>query len=175
MPHQCTSCDKLLENGSREMLGGCPACGGNRFRYYATAADATNEHGHQRPRDEDKAKTGDQELIVASEEPPENGFSLGGEDSAQSDARRELVTPDDLPPAPQQPDADDSPQAESGTGEPPEELRTELEETFGSIKIVDRGAYELNLMELYERDACIIELGEDGRYVIDVPEMMGED
>lgn len=49
-----------------------------------------------------------------------------------------------------------------------EELREELNEQFESIKIVRRGQYELNLMELYDRDEYIISLREDGRYVIEV-------
>jgi predicted nucleic acid-binding Zn-ribbon protein len=50
------------------------------------------------------------------------------------------------------------------------ELREELNDQFESIKIVEPGQYELNLMELYDRDEYIISLKEDGRYVIEVPE-----
>ncbi|MEY7849264.1 Zn-ribbon containing protein [Natrarchaeobius sp. A-rgal3] len=51
-----------------------------------------------------------------------------------------------------------------------EELRAELNEQFESIKILSPGQYELNLMELYNREEYIISLQEDGRYVIDVPD-----
>lgn len=51
-----------------------------------------------------------------------------------------------------------------------EELREELNKQFESIKIVRPGQYELNLMELYNREEYIISLQEDGRYVIDVPD-----
>ncbi|WP_394349008.1 OapC/ArvC family zinc-ribbon domain-containing protein [Natrialba swarupiae] len=51
-----------------------------------------------------------------------------------------------------------------------EELRAELNEQFESIKILNPGQYELNLMELYNREEYIISLQEDGRYVIDVPD-----
>jgi predicted nucleic acid-binding Zn-ribbon protein len=50
-----------------------------------------------------------------------------------------------------------------------DELRAELNDQFESIKILEPGQYELNLMELYEREEHIIALQEDGRYVIDVP------
>ncbi|WP_049928927.1 OapC/ArvC family zinc-ribbon domain-containing protein [Halopiger goleimassiliensis] len=58
------------------------------------------------------------------------------------------------------------------SGERPsiEELREELNEQFESIKIVRPGQYELNLMELYNREEYIISLQEDGRYVIEVPD-----
>nr|WP_323368207.1 Zn-ribbon containing protein [Natrarchaeobaculum aegyptiacum] len=51
-----------------------------------------------------------------------------------------------------------------------EQLREELNEQFESIKIVRPGEYELNLMELYNREEYIISLQEDGRYVIEVPD-----
>jgi len=51
-----------------------------------------------------------------------------------------------------------------------DELRKELNNQFESIRIVSPGQYELNLMELYDRDEYIISLREDGRYVIEVPD-----
>ncbi|SEW25984.1 OapC/ArvC family zinc-ribbon domain-containing protein [Natrinema salifodinae] len=103
------------------------------------------------------------------------------ENAAQADARTEVVTRDDLPPA-ADPDGDGPP----GDAQPPgegrvvsepsgeqpsiEELREELNEQFESIRIVQPGQYELNLMELYNREEYIVSLQEDGRYVIDVPD-----
>ncbi|APW97089.1 hypothetical protein CHINAEXTREME_04585 [Halobiforma lacisalsi AJ5] len=55
-----------------------------------------------------------------------------------------------------------------------EDLREELNQQFESIKIVRPGQYELNLMELYNREEYIISLQEDGRYVIDVPDSWRE-
>jgi predicted nucleic acid-binding Zn-ribbon protein len=51
-----------------------------------------------------------------------------------------------------------------------DELREQLNDQFESIKIVEPGQYELNLMELYDRDEYIIALQENGRYVIQMPE-----
>ncbi len=31
MPHQCLKCGKVFEEGSSQLLKGCPECGGNRF------------------------------------------------------------------------------------------------------------------------------------------------
>ncbi len=31
MPHQCLKCGKIFEQGSSQLLKGCPECGGNRF------------------------------------------------------------------------------------------------------------------------------------------------
>ena len=31
MPHQCLKCGRIFEEGSTQLLRGCPECGGNRF------------------------------------------------------------------------------------------------------------------------------------------------
>jgi len=33
MPHQCLKCGKIFEEGSSQLLKGCPSCNGNRFFY----------------------------------------------------------------------------------------------------------------------------------------------
>lgn len=33
MPHQCVSCGKMFDDGSKEILHGCPRCGGKLFFY----------------------------------------------------------------------------------------------------------------------------------------------
>ncbi|MFC7113996.1 Zn-ribbon containing protein [Natronoarchaeum sp. GCM10025703] len=33
MPHQCTNCGRTFPDGSKEMLSGCPDCGGNKFQF----------------------------------------------------------------------------------------------------------------------------------------------
>ncbi|WP_306054800.1 OapC/ArvC family zinc-ribbon domain-containing protein [Natronococcus wangiae] len=121
--------------------------------------------------------------------------AVESEDSAQASARSDVVPADDLPTNAGQDDdsgavtdvggttgsgagggSDQPPNdgrvVSEPTGEQPsiEDLRAELNEQFESIKIVRPGQYELNLMELYNRDEYIISLQEDGRYVIDVPD-----
>jgi hypothetical protein len=41
MPHQCLKCGTLFEDGSPELLKGCPNCGGNRFFYTKDELDET--------------------------------------------------------------------------------------------------------------------------------------
>ena len=50
------------------------------------------------------------------------------------------------------------------------QLREELNDQFESIRVVEPGQYELNLMELYDREEYIVALQEDGRYTIQLPE-----
>ncbi|MFB6201572.1 MAG: Zn-ribbon containing protein [Halorhabdus sp.] len=123
-----------------------------------------------------------------------NAHSTHGEDLAQASARSAVVTPDELPasgaaevaagassPAdaatstgPESedptPDRQSSPDWETDAQPDLETLREELNDQFESIRIVEPGQYELNLMELYEREEYIIALQEDGRYQIQVPE-----
>jgi predicted nucleic acid-binding Zn-ribbon protein len=120
------------------------------------------------------------------------------EDVAQADARSGVVRKNELPdlpatdedrppeegipanrPTQDRPPAGGPPENRSPQDHPSEDheprpdlaqLREELNDQFESIKVVEPGQYELNLMELYDREEYIIELQENGRYVIEVPD-----
>jgi hypothetical protein len=206
MPHQCTNCERVFPDGSKEMLSGCPDCGGNKFQFKPDSSTPTPTLGDDgadvdasqssRPSPDhtpsgsptapdgdappgrapsppestpDTDADADADYIEAESDP-----SALGEDTAQADARRDVVTRDELddvatpPPA-----ADDAARAippDDDAAESPgiDDLRAELNDQFESIKIVEPGQYELNLMELYDRQECIISLQEDGHYVIEV-------
>ena len=274
MPHQCTSCNRTFADGSKEMLSGCPECGGTKFQFrpdgFDGGSDATGESTGQGPTADPsdsvddsppdptdrpgdsvtrtvgnaaatvrdlvsgsagsdatraQAPAGQQssgpagtadagdDIIVAESEP------VTDEDTAQADARSQLAEPDDMPesgrfdpadtvatpddseavdgPAETDPTADaptnvqsserdgasddsaapetdrtvaDEPDAERADRPDLSELRKELNDQFESIRVVEPGQYELNLMELYDREEYIIALQEDGRYSIQVPE-----
>jgi predicted nucleic acid-binding Zn-ribbon protein len=101
------------------------------------------------------------------------------EDTAQADARSDVVSPDELDAAASPPSvADDAartvpPKSDDSPGI--DDLRQELNDQFESIKILEPGQYELNLMELYDRQECIISLQEDGHYVIEVADTWRDD
>ena len=147
------------------MLGGCPDCGGNKFQFQpeGTPHDA-----------EEDILEAPSEPMSAAAEAEESEDTI--EDAAQASARRSIVNENDLPSI-DDPDgvleeiANDASPPEPQSDEKPEldALREELNDQFESIKIVAPGQYELNLMELYDREEYIIALEEDGRYVIDVP------
>lgn len=100
------------------------------------------------------------------------------EDRAQTDARTDAVSANDLPASPPSDPEISPPDASNGRIESApveerpdlEDLRQELNDQFESIRIVAPGQYELNLMELYDREEYIIALRENGRYVIEAPE-----
>lgn len=273
MPHQCTNCGRTFPDGSREMLSGCPDCGGNKFQFQPSSADGQRDDAAEgqgqvgespntaeptaggasgstgsiagavsdatdRVRDwvdgddrewpdesdapnEDAAQadartgvvspnelpdppadarldttpdTSSDEVIDASPDaPPEAPEAVDGSDGTPIDrSSTDAASPDTLDtPAPnaseasdrsettaedERPDSDDD-DSDLAPGSDPDlaELRAELNEQFESIKIVSPGQYELNLMELYDRDEYIISLMEDGRYAIEVPEAWRDD
>jgi hypothetical protein len=40
MPHQCTECGRTFADGSKQMLSGCPDCGGNKFQFQPSSAQS---------------------------------------------------------------------------------------------------------------------------------------
>jgi len=248
MPHQCTNCDRTFADGSKEMLSGCPNCGGNKFQFKPEGADSVDRSAEPPEPPEpasssssvaqtvgktaatvkdivgggsedrsDQAGVGagssgvDPSDSSAPAEPSAPGETAPSrEDTAQASARTDVVAPDELPSEPadegehhfrpvstedsevttgsgvaaSRPDADgsDSQLATDEAGDTPasdpsdadrpglEQLREELNDQFESIKVLQPGQYELNLMELYDREEYIVALEEDGRYSIQVPE-----
>ena len=223
MPHQCTDCGRGFDDGSKEMLSGCPNCGGNKFQYQPEGADISETPDAEPPEppgpDSTVARTvgktaasvrdfvsgsatdGDRPAEQshldadrsADSQPSDPSHTSGSpstepdrtsatEDSAQASARGDVVKPDELPsdvPSESESEhqfhpvgADPDPPAEPDQEDRPdlEELRAELNDQFESIKVLEPGQYELNLMELYDREEYIIALQEDGHYSIQVPE-----
>ncbi len=41
MPHECTNCGRVFVDGSKQMLSGCPDCGGNKFQFKPATATET--------------------------------------------------------------------------------------------------------------------------------------
>jgi predicted nucleic acid-binding Zn-ribbon protein len=240
MPHQCTNCGHVFDDGSKEMLSGCPDCGGNKFQYHpgdvpeepeeadppeaeggavtdavgraanrvrdvvtseqadarndvppetegvgagtvddsadaTTTGDSSGRAGTNPQSDASQASSGDAASPPETEGLSDDGetvpaeSSTSAEDSAQASARSDVVDQNSLPDPPRDgrvvkepDDPDDRPDIDS--------LREELNDQFESIRIVAPGQYELNLMELYDRQEYIIALQENGRYVIEVPD-----
>ncbi len=242
MPHQCTNCGRAFPDGSKEMLSGCPDCGGNKFQFHPGSIDdlnassdpdpAPNTTPQPDPTDSRQSGSGEssppespetttdstqttasdsntQAANAVTEDTPQAANAVTEdsaqaanavkedstqaanaikedstqadndvkEDSAQASARSDVVSPGELEAAkatpPEGPPSNSA--VDDGDADRPdiEELRNELNEQFESIKILNPGQYEINLMELYDRDEYIISLREDGRYVIEVPDAWG--
>jgi len=317
MPHQCTNCGRTFPDGSKEMLSGCPDCGGNKFKFDPASRGEEGDPGSKlgggsasppehdsRPESErdptpglegdsasgggsdsspadssagDADPTDDEPFAdyewpdTASTEPPDAHDKTGpagrptissddspstdtaapsddpdpadttasppsserefeytsaaerseaerspntatdrpgaqsgqhphadvetttdrepdAEDSAQASARSEVVSGEELPEYADSDDATPTSDHSPTSDEPPESaappeagdpeferMREELNQQFESIRIVRPGEYELNLVELYDREEFIISLREDGRYVIEMPDAWDTD
>jgi predicted nucleic acid-binding Zn-ribbon protein len=216
MPHQCTDCGRTFADGSKDMLSGCPDCGGNKFQFRPDGdfdPVETDTSGDDAPTDDptppeppgaeagsvaqtvgkataavrDWMRDDPDDIVVAEDTPATDPADTPDTDPSTAD---HADTPDTDQPAPDHADADtltpeqaDAPADPSAPETTPpadddqpdlQDLRAELNDQFESIKILEPGQYELNLMELYEREEHIIALQEDGRYVIDVPEAVRE-
>jgi predicted nucleic acid-binding Zn-ribbon protein len=241
MPHQCTDCGRAFEDGSKEMLSGCPNCGGTTFQFRPEGADFDPDEPPEPPepagdgvaRTVGNAATAVRDLVVggspdpAGDGPPaDDPLAMGEEDDAQASARSETIPPEHLsgtkgagsvPPewtarsaggtaSPTHSESDELGPSDPGetsersdpgeTGPEPSddaggedtdseetdersrpdlsELREELNDQFESIRVIEPGQYELNLMELYDREEYIIALQEDGKYTIQVPDRWEE-
>ncbi|WP_227375097.1 Zn-ribbon domain-containing protein [Haladaptatus halobius] len=254
MPHKCTNCGRTFADGSKEMLSGCPDCGGNKFQFRPAGASPDETKASESPEpsessvdaasssgavgraastvkgwvgsredsetaradrtsaeadrkrttasDRSQSDTGSDSTAESTESSTSGGSASSGsarerspesdvdepssgtgkvregagtgedvgagEDRAQASARSEVVTDDELPKRPETDDAGTVVEPQEENQPSLEELREELNSQFESIKVVEPGQYELNLMELYERDEYIIALKENGRYVIQV-------
>jgi len=128
----------------------------------ATSADAADSASATSSDAADSASATSADAADSASSPPTDG------DESVSDAHS---------PETPRPSADGEVVSEP-TGDDPDlaDLREQLNDQFESIKILEPGQYELNLMELYDREEYIIALQENGRYVIQVPEQwIGED
>jgi predicted nucleic acid-binding Zn-ribbon protein len=288
MPHQCTTCGHVFADGSKEMLSGCPECGGNTFQFHPkgteppeeppdadppepegsstantvgraatkvrdfvssdagtdpdsgdgsggpapgsgsadsqstgsptadaregpadTTADATgdapttgapdpnatwpseDDDGDGLPTDEDGIIDADAREAARAADAGEDGAQAAARGGVAAGPEAEAGGPEAEPPPSDSGSGGDDAGLSAAedtvdrTGDQPEgrvvsepdgeqpdiaELREQLNDQFESIKILEPGQYELNLMELYDREEYIIALQENGRYVIQVPE-----
>ena len=168
MPHKCTNCETKYANGDDQILTGCTECGGQKFEFVKSI---------EQPPDETPSEENTDGIIVAEQEGvPSNDI--------QQKARSETISEERLRQLQEEyknKTEDTTPFEQSNDNEEPDskpdmdELRDTLNEQFEGIKILEPGKYELNLMELYERDEHIISLQEDGRYIIQFPEDVADE
>jgi predicted nucleic acid-binding Zn-ribbon protein len=192
MPHECVSCGDVFDDGSEEVFDGCPSCGGTKFFYVKEVpASETPASGEVSP------STGGVESTEPTSEPvpdtdePENiaetqTGSGGDRDIVEADSEYEHAFGGRLEEKAEQDEADEIDETndlkEVGESKAPsgfrrahaDEARDELMDRFETIRIVEPGSYELNLMNLYEEDEKIIALQEDGRYQVSLPTGLDE-
>ena len=192
MPHECVSCGDVFDDGSDEVFDGCPSCGGTKFFYVKEVAasetqssedvsaspdgdestDPTSEAVPDTDEPETVAETqtgsGDDRGIVEADSEYERAFGGRLEEKDEPDELDETDETDDLK------EVGGSDAAAGFRRARADEARDELMDQFETIRIVEPGSYELNLMNLYEEDEKIIALQEDGRYQVSLPTGLDE-
>jgi len=163
MPHECVSCGHVLEDGSDEVLEGCPECEGTTFSYVADVSDTpetiSSPDSPTEPTEPTEPEEDDSDILEAESSYErafggklDNGTEAEEPQSGDDEAEIKEISEEESPPT-----------------SAAEEARRELMDQFETIRIVEPGSYELNLMNLYEEDQKIIALQEDGRYQVTLP------
>ncbi|MFC6827107.1 OapC/ArvC family zinc-ribbon domain-containing protein [Halopelagius fulvigenes] len=95
MPHQCTNCGKVFPDGSKEMLSGCPNCGGNKFQFRPSgsagstdgAASSTRTEGTDRSSPSSTSTPTDAERSPAADRAQSDADSTRRSDTASTDSQ----------------------------------------------------------------------------------------
>jgi len=141
MPHKCTHCGEIFEDGSPEILKGCPACGGKKFLY-------VREEEHPVDQVEERPA-----LVVGAEVKPHAGIidELGdGEKGVDEPA----VDPAVIPKRPAH-----------------KEREKDIFDRIESISINGPGSYEINIEKLAQNEGVVLGLGKEGQYAVDILSM----
>ena len=82
MPHQCTNCERVFPDGSKEMLSGCPDCGGNKFQFKPDSSTPTPTLGDDGADGADGADDADDAEVSAD---PPSSRSAQADDASRPD------------------------------------------------------------------------------------------
>jgi len=171
MPHKCTRCRSVFQDGAAIILNGCPSCGWNKFLYVKEGEP-----------DEGTSIKSEFVLTPAGEKLIQEIDEVLGKKEDVPLLRALGYRP---------PEPISSPQArpegklDEGKGEPRSEAPRGSEKPIPplkeieldrveSIRILAPGSYELNLESLFEREEIVMALKEDGTYIVHLPSAFGK-
>jgi len=171
MPHQCLKCGKIFEEGSAQLLKGCPDCGGNRFFFTKT------------PLDEDQRQKITEEVGKDINSAILELMGPEGEHLVDKSGKWANIKPKDLRKAMQkhlpekkQLKTDKKEDIEILTGEDfrkeaIEKIKSEMNHSDSpeTIDIEQSGRYNIDLKGLLEEEPIIIQ--KDGSYNIHLPSL----
>ena len=115
MPHKCTKCGRLYEDGDMNILNGC-ICGNNKFLYVP------------------KETIPKEVNLIEEKESNENEIEIIKTSKSDKDKDKE--------------------------------------KDIECVKIISPGQYEINIENMLKIDGLIIELQEEGRYIIHLPSLL---
>jgi uncharacterized protein len=168
MPHQCLKCGHVFEEGSSQLLKGCPGCGGNRFFFTKEPLNDVERDVMSKEMGQDLT-TRIMELAVEKHKEfkgTETWITLKPKDLRRMiEDHKEQKQPDKEVPPPAEPISDDQRKAiiEKIKAEAD---RSDRPETIG---VEQPGKYDIDLKGLLEREPIVIQ--KDGTYTIHLPSL----
>lgn len=157
MPHQCLKCGKIFEEGSIQLLKGCPVCNGNRFFYTKEPLDEIQRHKIMEQVGEDINSAIMKLMNLESKE-----TAVGKSEIKTKDIKKILdkeITDKNL--EGKEKDKYGLDEHKRKATEEIEELEKDSPET---IEIERPGSYKIDIKGLLEKEPIIIE--KDGSYTI---------
>ena len=168
MPHQCLKCGYVFEEGSSDLLKGCPGCGGNRFFFTKQPLNEAEREVMSKEIGRDLT-TKIMELAVEK-----NKDSLKGMETWIT------LKPKDLRKMIENQKEQKEPTEEKSFAEPIsddqrkaiiEKIKAEVDhsDTPETIGVEQPGRYQIDLKGLLEKEPIVIQ--KDGSYTIHLPSL----
>jgi predicted nucleic acid-binding Zn-ribbon protein len=168
MPHQCLKCGHVFEEGSSQLLKGCPGCGGNRFFFTKQPLNETERDIMSKGIGKDLTAR-IMELAVEK-----NKGTLKGTETWIT------LKPKDLRKMIEDQIEQEEPAEEINLGEPIsddqrkaiiEKINAEVDhsDTPETIGVEQPGKYHIDLKGLLEKEPIVIQ--KDGTYTIHLPSL----
>jgi len=169
MPHQCLKCGYVFEEGSAQLLKGCPGCGGNRFFFTKQPLNEQERRAISKEIGQD-ITTKIMELAIEKK-----GEALKGSETwiqiKPKDLRKmiEEQKGDTTEPITKQPQGE--PFSEEQRKARIEKIKAEADhsDTPETIAIEQPGKYNIDLKGLLEKEPIVIH--KDGTYTIHLPSL----
>jgi len=167
MPHQCLKCGHVFEEGSSQLLKGCPGCGGNRFFFTKQPLNETERDIMSKGIGQDLTT---KIMALAVEK---NKGTLKGTETwitlKPKDLRKMIEDQIEQEPAEEinlgEPISDDQRKAII------EKIKAEVDhsDTPETIGVEQPGKYHIDLKGLLEKEPIVIQ--KDGTYTIHLPSL----
>lgn len=145
MPHKCTHCGEIFEDGSPEILKGCPGCGGKKF-LYVRAEEHSVDLVEEKPIP-----------VVGVEVKPPAGI-IEELDDGKKDIDEEAVEK-----------VGDQMVVQKRPVH--KEREKDIFDRIESISINGPGSYEINIEKLAQNGGVVLGLGKEGQYAVDILSM----
>ena len=168
MPHQCLKCGHIFEEGSSQLLKGCPGCGGNRFFFTKQPLNHTERDIMSKEIGQDLT-TRIMELAIEK-----------NKDKFKGTETWIRLKPKDLRKIMENQIEQEEPKKEMSLGEPISDNKREAiikkikaevdhSDTPETIGVEQPGKYNIDLKGLLEKEPIVIQ--KDGTYTIHLPSL----